>query len=148
MNDVFNCRMDTEVEMITGRCACEKVQYQVDGKLVDFCHCHCSICRRLHGAAFASWGGVARADFSYTAGEDETKRYAFSENADSIFCDHCGSTLFVDFKPEQNMFYIALGTVEGNPDCPPGFHQFVGSKAAWFDIHDDMPQHDGWPEEE
>ena len=26
----------------------------------DFSHCHCSQCRRLHGAAFASFAGVPR----------------------------------------------------------------------------------------
>ena len=75
--------------MITGRCECAKVQYEVDSEIVDFCHCHCSICRRLHGAAFATWGGVARDKFSYVAGEDSLKSYSFSERADSIFCSHC-----------------------------------------------------------
>jgi hypothetical protein len=31
--------------------------------------------------------------------------------------------------------------------CPPGFHQFVGSKAPWFEISDDLPQHDRSPDE-
>ncbi len=131
--------------MITGRCECNKVRYEVAGELKDYCHCHCSICRRLHGAAFASWGGVARNELSYLAGEENLKRYAFSENADSLFCDSCGSRILVDFKPEADMLYLALGTVDGEVTCPPGFHQFVGSKAPWFEITDDLPQHDGWP---
>jgi len=51
----------------------------------------------------------------------------------------------VDFKPEEHMLYITLGTVDGDIDCPAGFHQFAGSKAPWFEITDDLPQHDGWP---
>ncbi|HJL60761.1 MAG TPA: GFA family protein [Pseudomonadales bacterium] len=133
--------------MITGRCECAKVRYEVDCELKDFCHCHCSICRRLHGAAFASWGGIARDKFSYISGEDSVKRYAFSENSDSIFCTHCGSRLLVDCKPETHMLYLALGTADGDLACPPGFHQFVGSKARWHEIHDDLPQYDEWPDE-
>ena len=134
--------------MITGRCECAKVQYEADCEIKDFCHCHCSICRRLHGAAFASWAGISRDKFTYVTGGDNLRIYSFSENADSIFCEYCGSRLLVDFKPEADMLYITLGTVDGEVDCPPGFHQFVGSKAPWFEIHDDLPQYEGWPLEE
>lgn len=37
--------------MITGRCECGRVRYEVDGDITDFSHCHCSQCRRLHSAA-------------------------------------------------------------------------------------------------
>ncbi len=133
--------------MIKGRCECGNVQYEVNGELTEFCHCHCSVCRKLHGAAFVTWGGVARDEFSYTSGANDVKAYAFSDNADSIFCTHCGSRLLVDYKPEREMLYITLGTVIGDVDCPPGFHQFVGSKAPWFEISDDLPQYDEWPDE-
>ncbi len=134
--------------MITGQCQCAKVRYEVRGTLKDYCHCHCSICRRLHGAAFVSWGGVSREEFKILSGENHLKSYAFSENADSVFCDSCGSRVWVDYKPEVDTLYITLGTVDGDVECPPGFHQFVGSKAPWFEICDDLPQHDGWPDEE
>jgi len=133
--------------MIKGGCECGSVQYEVNGELTEFCHCHCSVCRKLHGAAFVTWGGVARDAFSYTSGANDVKAYAFSENADSIFCVHCGSRLLVDYKPEREMLYITLGTVMGDVACPPGFHQFVGSKAPWFEISDDLPQYDEWPDE-
>jgi|TARA_B100000959_G_C14997781_1_gene631320 hypothetical protein len=45
------------------------------------------------------------------------------------------------------MLYLALGTADGDLACPPGFHQFVGSKARWHEIHDDLPQYDEWPDE-
>lgn len=75
------------------------------------------------------------------------RNFSYSERADSLFCESCGSTVAVDFKPELHMYYIALGTVDGDPDCPDGFHRFVGSKAPWYDISDDLPQHDEWPVE-
>ncbi len=130
--------------MITGKCACGAVQYQVRGKLKDYCHCHCSICRKIHGAAFATWGGVSRDELSYLSGEENLSTYSFSENADSIFCKICSSTLLVDYKPETHMLYITLGTVDGAITCPPGFHQFVGSKAPWFEITDSLPQYHEW----
>lgn len=133
--------------MITGGCACGKVRYEVSAELSEFCHCHCSICRRIHGAAFATWGEVPRDKFKYLSGEKHLKFYAYSDRSDSIFCENCGSTVLVDFKTEIDKLYITLGTVDGEIKCPPAFHQFAGSKAPWFEITDDFPQHDGWPDE-
>jgi hypothetical protein len=42
--------------------------------------------------------------------------------------------------------YLTMGTIDGNPDCPPGYHQFVGSKAPWHEITDDQPLHEAWPD--
>ncbi len=134
--------------VITGRCECATVKYQVQGELKDYCHCHCSICRRIHGAAFVTWGGIARDEFSYVSGEDNVRSYSFSERADSLSCKTCSSTILVDFKPEADMLYITLGTVDGDIDLPDGLHQFVGSKAPWYEICDVLPQHDEWSPED
>ena len=131
--------------MITGKCECGTVKYEVSGEATEYCHCHCSICRRLHGAAFVSWCEVARKEFTFVSGKDSLRRYAFSERLDSLFCEDCGSRMFVDSKPETDKLYIAMGTLDGDITLPPGFHQFVGSKAPWFEISDDLPLHDEWP---
>ncbi len=133
--------------MITGKCECNRVQYQVDAAINDFSHCHCAQCRRLHGAAFASFGGVPRDKFSYLSGESDLTSYASSATSDRVFCRHCGSNILVDYKPEPDVLYITMGTVEGDPQCPRAYHQFVASKAPWYEIGDDLPQHDEWPEE-
>jgi hypothetical protein len=117
----------------------------VQGELKDFSHCHCSICRRIHGAAFVTWGGIARDEFSYVSGEDNVRRYSFSERTDSLSCKTCSSTFLVDSKPEADMLYITLGTVDGDIDCPDGYHEYAGSKAPWYEICDDLPQYDESP---
>ena len=134
--------------MITGNCECGSVRYQVDAVISDYSHCHCSQCRRLHGAAFASWGGVPRDKFRYLSGESDLRIYASSEQIDRVFCGICGSNILADYKPEPDLLYITLGTVEGDPECPPGYHQFVGSKAPWYEIEDSLPQYDTWPDEQ
>ena len=134
--------------MITGRCECGRVKYQVNGEINDFSHCHCSQCRRLHGAPFVSFGGVARNDFSYVSGESDLATYASSDDHARVFCRNCGSNILVDLETEPNSLYLAMGTVDGDPKCPPGYHIFVGSKAPWFSFNDQSVRYDTLPEDE
>ena len=133
--------------MIKGGCQCGKVSYEADSAISDLSHCHCSMCRKLHGAAFATFAGVARDAFRWATGEDVLKTFASSDAIDRVFCSNCGSQLVVFFKPEPDLVYLTMGTVDGNPDCPPDYHQFTGSKAPWYEITDGKPQHDTWPDD-
>jgi hypothetical protein len=131
--------------MIHGRCECGRVRYEIDTVITDLSHCHCSQCRRLHGAAYATFAGVAREKFRYVSGEADLKVYASSATNDRVFCVECGSNILVDSKPEPDVLYVCMGTVDGNPPCPAAYHQFVGSKAAWHEIDDSLSQYDAWP---
>jgi hypothetical protein len=115
---------------------------------MDFSHCHCSQCRRLHGAAFGSFGGVARRALRWQSGEAALSCYASSDTTNRYFCGNCGSNLVVDYKPERDTLYLTMGTLDGNPECPAGYHQFVGSRAPWFEITDQLPQFAAWPDED
>jgi len=131
--------------LINGRCECGRIRYEVDGEIEDFSHCHCSQCRRLHGAAYATYADVPRARFRFVSGESDIKVYASSEFNDRVFCAECGSNILVDSMQAPETLYISMGTVDGDPPCPPGYHIFVGSKAPWHEITDDLEQHDTWP---
>lgn len=134
--------------MITGHCECGSVKYQIDGDVNDFSHCHCSQCRRLHGAAYASFAGVSREDFKYLSGESDLASYASSETHDRVFCRHCGSNILVALDTEPDEYYVALGTVNGDPELPTGYHIFVGSKAPWHSINDGLKQFQEFPDDE
>ena len=134
--------------MINGVCECGKVTFRVEGKILDFSHCHCSQCRRLHGAAFATFAGVMKEGFSYTSGESLVSHYASSEGSDRQFCGNCGSTLLVYTTHEPEWIYLSMSVVEGNPDTPPARHDWVGSKASWWKITDDLPQNEKYVPED
>jgi hypothetical protein len=133
--------------MIHGRCECGRIQFEVDGDINDFSHCHCSQCRRMHGAAFATFAGVARDNFRYVKGESDTKIYASSDNHDRVFCAECGSNILVDLSEEPDLLYLSMSAIDGDPPHPPGYHIYVGSKAAWYEITDDLEQYDTEPPE-
>lgn len=131
--------------MINGHCECGRVTFEVDGEIEDYSHCHCSQCRRMHGAAFATFAGVARSGFRYVSGESDVTTYASSEALDRIFCSHCGTNILVSPKNEPAAIYLSMGAIEGDPPRPPGYHIYVGSKAPWYEIEDDLPQFETEP---
>ncbi len=45
----------------------------------------------------------------------------------------------------QKLSWVSLGTIIGDPKLRPEAHIFVGSKAPWYEITDDLPQFDEWP---
>ena len=133
--------------MITGRCECGRIRYEAGGDIEDFSHCHCSQCRRLHGAAFATFAAVSRDEFRYVSGESVLKVYASSEFNDRVFCAECGSNILVIARQDPDLLYICMGTVDGDPACPVGYHAYAGSKAAWYEITDGLEQFDAEPPE-
>jgi len=133
--------------MLNGHCECGRVQFEVDGEIEDYSHCHCSQCRRLHGAAYATFAGVARSRFRYVSGESELRVYASSDSHDRVFCGNCGSNILVELSDEPEALYLSMSTLEGDPPRPLGYHIYVGSKAPWHEIVDDLPQYESEPDE-
>ena len=133
--------------MIRGHCECRRVRYEVDGDITDFSHCHCSQCRRLHGAAFATFAGVSRDQFRYISGESDTSEYASSDSHGRVFCSECGSNILVALDQEPDVLYLSMSAIEGDPPRPQGYHIYVGSKAPWHEISDNLEQYDTEPPE-
>ena len=54
--------------MIRGSCLCGNVPYEIRGPLGRSTHCHCSRCRKVHGATFGTYTSVNRAAVTLTSG--------------------------------------------------------------------------------
>ena len=128
---------------ITGGCLCGKVRYEITGQLFDSTHCHCSMCRRHHGAIFATYADFKPGSFKWLKGEEWVKIYETPTGEGWAFCTECGSSLAGSARGVINS--ITLGSVEGDPGVKPESHIFVGSKAKWHEITDDLAQFDEWP---
>jgi len=128
--------------MIEGGCLCGEVRYAIDAQVTDVSHCHCSTCRKVHGAAFGTYGAAGREHFHWEKGEDQVTIFRSSEHMERLFCKLCGSPLLCRDDSDPDTWYITLGTVDGDPGCRPAYHIWVGSKAPWYLITDDLPQFD------
>jgi hypothetical protein len=130
-------------ESIQGGCFCGAVRYEVRIPSKWCSHCHCSMCRRAHGAAFVTWFGVETARFQVIAGEDQLKRYASSAEASRSFCSLCGTTMFFESSQWPGEVHITLASLEGTLDRTPRAHVFYSDRADWLEIHDDLPKRGG-----
>jgi hypothetical protein len=130
--------------MISGSCLCGGVRYAVNGEFSEALNCHCRMCQKMHGAAFGTYGEARRDEFQWTSGDHLVAVFASSEGVERRFCSACGSTLQFQFDLEPDLCYVSLGTVDGDPGVRPRGHIFVGSKAPWHALADDLPQYDKW----
>ena len=130
--------------MFKGSCQCGRIRYRVNGPITELSHCHCGMCRKLHGAAYGTYAGIAVANFSWLAGESALKSYASSPGVVRTFCSVCGSTLQALFDEDPGLVYLTMGTVDGNPPHPEPFHIFTTSKAPWHTITDGCAQYEEW----
>ena len=60
--------------MIAGACLCGAVRYEIDGSLPRLIHCHCSTCRKHHGAPFATIVEVSEVNFRWISGGEPRPR--------------------------------------------------------------------------
>ena len=125
-----------------GSCLCRRVQYQIDGLLTDVLNCHCSMCRKLRASAFRTRAKVASKDWKWISGEEFVKFYESSSGEHKGFCSECGSSLLTRFDENPEVFGFPLGTLDTDPGVQAQRHVFVGSKAPWYHITDQLPQHD------
>ena len=101
------------------------------------------MCRKGHGAAFATYATVDPDNFLWLSGEEFLSFFEASPNACRVFCSVCGSKL--GGSENHRITSITLGTIDGDPGVQPRSHIFVGSMAPWYKIGDDLPQFHEWP---
>jgi len=133
------------MQLLTGRCLCEGIAYEIRGELGPIFNCHCSKCRRWHGAAFRTRATINAHQFSWLKGEDLLARYHSSEFVVKHFCKVCGSNLISTYDNDPNKIGVPLGGLEQAPSNRPEGHFWVGSKSPWHEITDGLPQYDTWP---
>lgn len=135
--------MQNESKRYQGGCLCGAVRYEATQFETNMAHCHCSMCRKFHGAAFASFGSVKRENFRWVQGESELAAYQAPNGTVRRFCKHCGSSLtFAPSAEAVEIIEITLGSLDSNLERLPDAHIYVGSKADWDLISDNLPQYE------
>ena len=132
--------------MIDGSCLCGALRYQAehaDGPLV---HCHCQMCRKVHGSAFASILPVEKRGFRWNSDQSALTHFESSPGKRRWFCKRCGSHLISTRDDNDSSLLLRAGCIDRGYVAAPVAHGWVEFMAPWHQISDRLPQFDrGFP---
>jgi hypothetical protein len=129
---------DADNRVLRGECECGTVRYKVVDAFLYAANCHCSRCRVATGSAFKPFAGIEREKLELTDGLDSLLVFG-EEDLNNTRCGVCGAFLFSVVR-DGAYVHVAMGSLVDTPSIRPTGHIFVGSKAPWFEITDDLPQ--------
>jgi hypothetical protein len=125
--------------VVPGSCVCRAVRFEVQLPTRFCVHCHCSLCRTNHGAAFVTWVGVSKTQFRLTS-ETALTHYASSDHGRRSFCSKCGTSLFCELAAHPNTIDITLTSMQGAIDRGPEAHIYFENHVDWVDVRDELPR--------
>jgi hypothetical protein len=126
--------------MLAGSCLCGAIRYEIEGDLGPIVCCHCSMCRKAQGTAFATNAPVEAARFRLVSGAEHLRAYRSSPGKSRCFCSGCGSPIY-SRRDGEDVLRLRIGTLDSPVAHGPTAHIHVASKADWFEIRDELPRY-------
>lgn len=123
--------------MVKGSCLCGTVRWRMEPPFTAMSHCHCSMCRKAHGAPFATYMGARPENFAFESGEEAIVIYESSPEFPRGFCGTCGSAVPV---VHGDFVDVPAGGLDDDPGVRPEKHIFATHKAPWHEIGGRLPQ--------
>lgn len=127
--------------MYLGKCLCGAVEVKIAGGIKDIIHCHCSLCRKNSGTAYATNGFIETKGFEVVAGADKLASFSFKEGRERHFCSLCGCPVYSSNADDPSRLRIRLGIIDSDISERPISHNFVSSKASWDNLDADLPRY-------
>lgn len=122
-----------------GQCLCGTITYTVQLPSLWCAHCHCSLCRRAHGAGFVTWLGCRRSGFAVTHGGDRLQWYDSSADSRRAFCPRCGTTLLFESHRWPGEIHITLASFSTPVDRQPEVNAYSADRVEWAPLDPDLP---------
>lgn len=130
--------------MYQGKCLCGEVQVEISGGISEIIHCHCSLCRKNSGTAYATNGFVNSDQFTIVHGRHLLSTFSFKAGRYRYFCSCCGSPIYSSNDDDKSRIRIRLGLLDSPIVERPISHNFVSSKANWDELDANLPCYDGF----
>jgi len=118
--------------MIHGGCFCGKIRYEIEEGAYPAGNCHCTICRRLHAAAYVTWLVVGREQFRYV--DEGPTPLESSPHGTRYFCSSCGTQIACVTTASPDIVDVAVGTLDTPERFPPQGAVFEDTRLPW--VHD------------
>lgn len=125
--------------MKNGSRLCGQVKFKVREFIPHTTNCFCSMCRKFHGAAYATFAVVRVQDLSLLSGKEALKKYKASNGTIRTFCGNCGSSLFYQDEKNENLIDVALGVMDDDPELEVEANIYTAYKADWCETPSSIP---------
>jgi hypothetical protein len=130
----------TQDAPVPGSCLCGAVRFEVKPPTLVCVHCHCTMCRRSHGAGYVTWFSLPKVQCRVTAGEAELSRHRSSDHGVRSFCRRCGSSLFFETSEREGDVDVVLANMHAAIDREPQLHVFFDDRVDWVEVNDSLPR--------
>ena len=115
-----------------GSCLCGDVGFVLAFPSKWVAHCHCSLCRRAHGAGVVSWVGMHEEDVAIADPHARLQWFASTPAARRGFCARCGSPLFFRSPRWPGELHVALAALHDPADRAPQAHAYWDAHVPWL----------------
>ena len=88
---------------VQGSCLCAQIAYEVELLPEKTFNCHCSFCRKAHGAAFATLTLAKGDTLTIKRGNARLKEHENNLGGFRAFCSNCGTRL-MNYAPDKSMY--------------------------------------------
>jgi hypothetical protein len=123
-----------------GSCLCGQVRFTATLPSKWVAHCHCTYCRRAHGAAFVTWAGFPSEQVAIEPDPLAPTWYESSPGAERAFCPCCGSPMFFRSTRWSGELHVARALFADPLDREPAAHVFYETHVPWVAFNDDLPK--------
>jgi hypothetical protein len=130
--------------MYYGSCLCGVINVEISGSIDDIIHCHCSLCRKNSGTAYATNGFINIDEFSVIDPQKKLATYEFKLGKNRHFCSVCASPIYSSNAANPKKLRIRLGILDSDISERPISHNFVTSKANWDNLDAELPRYDSF----
>lgn len=125
---------------LSGCCLCGAVSFQGDCDIKIIANCHCTDCRSVTGAAYATLVMVPEEDVKITG---EVRAYNHTSDAGSamtkLFCPTCGSQMFSKNSAREGLIAVRAGVVDQKAAVQPAFNVYCDSAIPSTPMNPELP---------
>jgi hypothetical protein len=122
---------------LCGECRCGAIRYECFGEPLAVSFCYCRDCQKASGGPFCNYAIVPIGSVNLTRGLPRSHRVIADSGGEVIreFCGDCGSALFAR---NDNVFVIAVGSLDQPAQVQPTIAIWLDSAQPWAPIPNDV----------
>ncbi len=121
----------------TGGCQCGEIRYALYAEPEGVHVCHCRMCQKAVGNAFAAFAPVRLDAFAWTRGAPAI--YRSSNIVERGFCAQCGTPLSFQYT-DGDWIDVTIGSLDHPDRVPPARHYGVESRLPWTHQLETLPE--------